>query len=172
MGANFFLMRRKQDARAYDLLTDKAESFTIKGLKGNNVTLHLYPLQLGRLMLISKRLLELDFAFSDDKENDVKRMWKLCAEQPKTIAEIIAIATLPTKKDIDEKFEERTNLILHSPTMTPTAIGNLFMTILFQSYYADFTNAIRSARMFQVMISPATETERIASTEEGLSGGK
>lgn len=164
-------MRKKQDKRALNILTDKHESFTIEGLDGKDITLYLYPLQLGRLALISERLLDLDMAF-EGNDNDVKAMWKVCAQKPKEVAEIIAIATLRTKEDIQEKLAERVDLILNSPTMTPTAISNIFMAVMFQSYYADFMTAIRSARTFQVTITPAPEMERIASTEGVASGGK
>lgn len=165
-------MKKTQDRRAYNTLVEKPESFTIVDEKGKKKTLYLYPLQLGRLMLISQRLLELDIVLSDNLDNEVKKMWKICAEQPQTIAEIIAIATLKTQQEIEEHLEERTKLLLNSPTMTPNAIANVLMAIIFQSYYADFTQAIRSVKTFQVMITPTTEMERIASTEEDQFGGK
>lgn len=155
------MSNKQQDNRAFNILIEKPEPFTIEGEDGKKITLHLYPLQLGRLMLISQRLLDLDLALSDDLENDVKKMWKLCAEQPQAIAEIIAIATLKTQKQIETQLEKRIELLLNSPSMTPTAISNLLMAIIFQSYYADFMKAIRSARTFQVLISPETEMERI-----------
>lgn len=159
-------MKKQLDKRAFNILTEKAEPFTIEGEDGKMITLHLYPLQLGRLMLVSERLLDLDLALSDDSENEVKKMWKICAEQPRNVAEIIAIATLKTKKQIETQLDKRTDLLLNSPSMTPNAIANLFMAIIFQSYYADFMNTIRSARTFQVMITPETEMERIEPTED------
>lgn len=164
-------MKKKQDKRAFNILTDKHESFTIEGLDGKDVTLYLYPLQLGRLALISERLIDLDIAF-EGNDNDVKTMWKICSQKPKEVAEIIAIATLRTKQEIEDNLKERMELILNSPTMTPTAISNVFMTIVFMSYYGDFLNAIRSVKTFQVMITPAPEMERIASTEGVASGDK
>lgn len=165
-------MKKKQDKRAYRTLTEKAESFTIKSLDGEDITLYLYPLQLGRLAMISERLIDLDMAMSGDADNEVQKMWKVCAEKPREVAEIMAIATLRTKQEIDEQLEERTELILNSPSMTPTAISNVFMAIVFQSYYADFMSAIRSVKTLQVMITPMTGMERIASTEDEASGGR
>lgn len=173
MGANFYIMaRRKIDKRALKVLSEEPESFTIESLDGEDIELHLYPLQLGRLAMISERLINLDMALSEEGDNDVKKMWKICAENPKDVAEIIAISTLRTRQDIEDKLKERTKLILNSPTMTPNAIVNVFMAIIFQSYYADFLNTIRSARTFQVMISPETEMERIVSTEGRQSGAE
>lgn len=160
------MARKKIDKRAMRILSEEPESFTIEGLDGKDIKLHLYPLQLGRLAMISERLIDLDIAFDASEDNDIKKMWKMCSEHPKTVAEIIAIATLRTRDDIEDKFEERTDLILNSPTMTPQAIANVFMAIIFQSYFADFMNTIRSAKTFQVMISPMTEMERIVSTED------
>lgn len=165
-------MKKKQDKRAYKTLTEKAESLTIQSLDGEDITLHLYPLQLGRLAMISERLIDLDIAMSGDADNEVQKMWKVCAERPREVAEIMAIATLRTKQEIDEQLEERTELILNSPSMTPTAISNVFMAIVFQSYYADFMSAIRSVKTLQVMITPMTGMERIASTEDEASGGR
>lgn len=162
--------KKRPDARAYKALVEKPEPFTIEGLDGKDVTLHLYPLQLARLMLISERLLDLDMVF-DGGENDVKTMWKVCAEKADAVAEIIAIATLRTKQDIEERLQERIELLLHSPSMTPTAVTNLFMAIVFQSYYGDFLKAIRSVRTLQVEISPEPQAERIA-MEVGAYGGR
>lgn len=171
-GSKTFLIMNKRDNRAFNILTDKAESFVIEGENGEDITLYLWPLQLGRLMMISQRLMQLDLSLSGDHENDVKKMWELCATQTQTVAEIIAISTLRTKEEIDTQLDERINLIMHSPSMTPIAFANLLMNIIFQSYYADFTKAIRLAKTFQVTISPMTEMERIASTEAAAYGGK
>ena len=57
--------------------------------------------------------------------------------------EIIAIATLRTQQEIEDMLKERTKLIYWSPTMDTTALTNILSTIVFQSYYADFMNAIR-----------------------------
>lgn len=160
------MARRKIDKRAYKVLSEEPESFTIEGLDGKEIELRLYPLQLGRLAMISERLIDLEIALSDNDGNEVQRMWDICSKKPKVVAEIIAIATLRTRQDIEDKLKERTSLILNSPTMTPEAITNVFMAILFQSYHADFMNTIRSARTFQVVISPTTEMERIVSTED------
>ena len=50
--------KRLTDHRALGTLIEKPESFIIKDQQGDEVTLKLYPLQLGRLMLISDRLLD------------------------------------------------------------------------------------------------------------------
>lgn len=164
--------RLMMDKRALDTLTDKSESFEIENAEGKKETLYLYPLQLGRLALISQRLIDLDIATSEDAGNEVQKMWSICAEKPRAVAEIIAIATLRTKKDIDEKLAERTDLIYWSPSMNTVAYSNLLYAIVFQSYYEDFMSAIRSVKTLQVTISQMTATERIASTEEGVSGDR
>lgn len=145
------------DKRALDALSEAFEIFTIEGLDGEPVELRLYPLQLGRLALISRRLLDLDVAVSDDPEQEVKRMWQLCSEKPRLVAEIIAIATLRNKAEIDEHFEERTQLILDSPTMVPRALSNVLMTIVFQSFHTDFMKAIRLVKTLQVSIAQPHE---------------
>ena len=168
-------MKEKQsmmDKRALDVLTDKYESFQIENEKGETVTLHLYPLQLGRLAMISRRLLDLDVAFSDDAENEVRKMWKICSEKPREVAEIIAIATLRTKQEIDEGLNARTELILNSPSMLPLAMSNVLAEVIYQSFYWDFINAIRSVKMLQVEVSQKTEAERIAITEYRPSGDR
>ena len=159
------------DKRALDVLTEKMESFELESESGKMVTLYLYPLQLGRLAIISRRLLNLDFVFDEEHvEDSVKQLWTICAEKPRAVAEIIAIATLRTKQDIDANFEQRVNLVMWSPTMTQQALANVLYTIVVQSYYADFMSAIRSVRTLRVMISQITPKERIASTEAAASG--
>lgn len=159
------------DKRALDVLTEKMESFELESESGKMVTLYLYPLQLGRLAIISRCLLDLDLVFDEEHvEDSVKQLWTICAEKPREVAEIIAIATLRTKQDIDKDFEQRVDLIMWSPTMTQQALANVLYTIVVQSYYADFMSAIRSVRTLRVMISQMTPTERIAPTEAAASG--
>ena len=159
------------DKRALDVLTEKIESFELENKSGKKETLYLYPLQLGRLAIISRRLLNLDFVFDEEHvEDSVKQLWTICAEKPRAVAEIIAIATLRTKQDIDANFEQRVNLVMWSPTMTQQALANVLYTIVVQSYYADFMSAIRSVRTLRVMISQITPKERIASTEAAAAG--
>lgn len=160
---------KKIDKRALSVLADKHESFELEGLDGVKHKLTLYPLQLGRLCMISQRLLDLDLCF-DNSENDVKHMWHICSDKPREVAEIIAIATLRTKEELDTQLEEQTNLILFSPTMTANAICNVLAYIVFNSYYGDFTNAIRSVRTLQVEISQTKKTERIATMADKASG--
>nr|DAH66228.1 MAG TPA: hypothetical protein [Bacteriophage sp.] len=159
------------DKRALDVLTEKMESFELESESGKKETLYLYPLQLGRLAIVSRKLLDLDFVFDENHADDsVKQLWTVCAEKPREVAEIIAIATLRTKQDVDANFEQRVNLIMWSPTMTQQALTNVLYTIVMQSYYADFVSAIRSVRTLRVMISQMTPTERIAPTEAAASG--
>lgn len=156
---------RLTEQRALDTLTEKIESFEIEGNDKEQITLYLYPLQLGRLAMISRRLIDLDLIFDDEQmEGAVKRMWTICSEKSKEVAEIIAIATLRTQQEIEDMLKERTKLIYWSPTM------DILSTIVFQSYYADFMNAIRLVRTLRVMISPTTTAERIATTEGAVSG--
>ena len=164
---------RLTEQRALDTLTEKIESFEIEGNDKEQITLYLYPLQLGRLAMISRRLIDLDLIFDDEQmEGAVKRMWTICSEKSKEVAEIIAIATLRTQQEIEDMLKERTKLIYWSPTMDTTALTNILSTIVFQSYYADFMNAIRLVRTLRVMISPTTTAERIATTEGAVSGDK
>lgn len=161
---------RATEQRALAILTEKCETFDIEALDGSKQKLAIYPLQLGRLCMISQRLLDLDLCFEKADDNAVKRMWQICAEKPKEVAEIIAIGTLRTKEELDTQLEERTNLILHSPTMTANAVANVLTYIVFSSFFADFMTAIRSVRTLQVEISQSKKRERIATTEGKASG--
>lgn len=162
----------EREKRALRTLAEKTESFIIEDKNGENVELKLYPLQLARLVLISEKLLGLDLVFDESNEdNPVKAMWQICATKARDVAEIIAIATLPTKEQIEEQLKERTDLIFWSPTMTPNAYANLLYYIVLQSYYGDFIKAIRSVKTLQVRISQDEATERIAMEGEA-SGDK
>lgn len=94
--------------------------------------------------MISRRLINLDMALSGNAENDVMKMWRICADKPHEVAEIIAIATLRTKSDVENELKARTELIEWSPTMTTPALSNILSSIVFKSYYGDFTIAIRA----------------------------
>lgn len=164
--------KQSQDLRALDLITEKPESFTIEDKGGEMVTYYLYPLQLGRLALITKRLIHLDMCLNDnDTDNVVKVMWDICSSKPYEVAEIIAIATLRTKEEIDTNLKTRTQEILWSPSMTPQCMTNLLYTIIFQSYSQDFMNAIRLVKILSVNLSQ-TERENLIATEGIASGAR
>lgn len=162
----------KPDKRALKTLLEQPESFEVETKEGAKKTLYLYPLQLGRLAMISQRLIHLDMTLNDEKSDIVQKIWHICSEKPQQVAEIIAIATLRTKQEIDERLEDRVNELLWSPTMTATALSNLLYAIVFQSYYADFLSAIRSVRTLRVMISQPTAAERIAPMGDAAFGDK
>lgn len=133
------------------------------------VTYKLYPLQLGRLALITERLIELDMCLDNEDTNVVKVMWEICSTKAEQVAEIIAIATLRTRDDIENHIDERTKELLWSPTMTPQAMSNILYTIIFQSYFEDFMKAIRLAKILSVNISQEEREKRIAT--EGTAFG-
>lgn len=155
---------RQMESRALGMIADEPEFFEITDQDGKAHTLKLYPLQLGRLAMISKRLLSLDLVFDGD-EDDVQQMWRICSEKTCEVAEIIAISTLRTKEEIDNGLDDRVNLLLWSPSMTTDAYVGIMLVIVGQSYFADFTRAIRSVRMLRVNIAKETTAERIASME-------
>lgn len=164
--------KQEMDIRALNVLTEKLESFEIESQDGAIVTYKLYPLQLGRLALITKRLIQLDLCLDNqDASNAVNRMWDICSSKPLEVAEIIAIATLRTKEDIDTKLKERTNDILWSPSMTPQGMTNILYSIIFQSFHQDFMKAIRLVKILSVHLSQ-TERESLIATEGTPYGGQ
>lgn len=145
--------QQQMDLRALAMLTDKPQSFEIENKDGEKQIYNLYPLQLGRLALITERLIHLDLILDDPDTDVVKAMWEICSEEPQRVAEIIAIATLRTREDIETRLEERTQELLWSPTMTPQAMSNILYMIIFQSYHEDFMKAIRLVKILSVKIS-------------------
>lgn len=162
----------KSDSRALKTFLEQAESFEIETRDGIKKTFLIHPLQLGRLALISQRLIDLDVVLGDEDADIVQKLWRICSEKPRRVAEIVAIATLRTKQEIDEQLEERVEELLWSPSMTAQALSNLLYAIVFQSYYADFMQAIRSVRTLRVVISQQTGAERIAFMGDAASGDK
>lgn len=153
---------QQRDLRALSTLVEKPIPFEIENSEGTMVTYKLYPLQLGRLALITERLIELDMCLDNEDTNVVKVMWEICSTKSEQVAEIIAIATLRTRDDIENHIEERTKELLWSPTMTPQAMSNILYTIIFQSYFEDFMKAIRLAKILSVNISQEEREKRIA----------
>lgn len=164
--------KQQQDIRLLRTMTEQPESFEIEGKDGNMISYRLYPLQLGRLELITERLIQLDLCLdNEDGANAVQQMWDICSTMPNKVAEIIAIATLRTREDIETKFEERIQEILWSPTMTPQAMANILYTIIFQTYHQDFMKAIRLVKILSVNLSQ-TDRESLIATEGTPSSGQ
>lgn len=154
------------------VMTEQPESFEIEGKDGDLITYKLYPLQLGRLELITERLIQLDLCLdNEDGNNAVQQMWDICSTMPDKVAEIIAIATLRTRDEIETKFEERTQEILWSPTMTPQSLSKILYTIIFQTYHQDFMKAIRLVKILSVNLSQ-TDRESLIATEGTPSSGQ
>ncbi|MCI9244492.1 MAG: hypothetical protein HFJ82_03165 [Alistipes sp.] len=162
----------KPDKRALSTLLEQPESFNIETMDGTQKTLFMYPFQLGRLAMISQRLIDLDLTLMDKESDVVQKMWQVCADKPRKVAEIIALATLRTKQEVDEQLETRADELLWSPSMDTQAYSNLLYIIIFQSYYADFLSAIRSVRTLRVTISQPTAAERIAPMEDAVFGDR
>lgn len=144
------------DKMALDAIVEEQESFEIETKEGKE-TLYLHPLQLGRLAVISKRLIDLDITLDklgEDADKDpLKALWVVCSEKPQQVAEIIAIATLRTKTEIEEKLKERTDQILWSPTMTTDALTTILSIIVGSGDASAFMSAIRSLKTLRVSIS-------------------
>lgn len=157
--------KQQMDLRALSMLVDKPQTFEIEDKDGKMQTYHLYPLQLGRLALITERLIHLDLILDDPETDVVKAMWEICSSEPQRVAEIIAIATLRTREDIETRLEERIQELLWSPTMTPQAMANILYTIIFQSYHEDFMKAIRLVKILSVKISQEERGNLIAMAE-------
>lgn len=166
---NMKTIKNNTEARALHAILEANETFSIEVSGGKKKELSIYPLQLGKLAMISQRLLELDLVLDDECSDAVQKMWHICSKHPRKVAEIIAISTLRTKDDLDAMLKERTEELLWSPTMDTRAYANLLYLIVFQSYYKDFMTAIRSVRTLRVTVS-RTEAERIAPTEDAASG--
>lgn len=162
--------KKQLDSRALRMLTQEPEMFEIETSTGEKATYKMYPLQLGKLAMISERLIDLDLCLDDGGDNVVKAMWKICACKPQKVAEIIAIATLKTKDDIDTKLKDRVQELLWSPTMTTEAYTNILYTIIFQSYYEDFMKAIRLVKILAVKISQEDREKRIATVATAFGG--
>lgn len=163
------LLKKFMDLRAQKILSEEVEYFEAETQDGKRKKYTIYPFQLARLSLISNRLIELDLALDNCSVDSINAMWTICSNKPRKVAEIIAIATLRTKEDIDNLLDERTNELLWSPTMTPEAMTNILYTIIYMSYYQDFMKAIRLVKIISVEISPAEHEKRIAM--EGIAFG-
>lgn len=157
--------KQQQDVRLLRTMTEQPESFEIEDNDGNMITYKLYPLQLGRLELITERLIQLDLCLdNEDGENAVQQMWEICSSMPQVVAEIIAIATLRTKEELDNLLHTRVNELLWSPSMTPQALAKILYIIIFQTYHQDFMKAIRLVKILSVNLSQK-DREGLIATE-------
>lgn len=159
------ILQKATDYRALGMTVEEPMQFEIETSDGKKKTLSIYPFSLGRLALISQRLIDLELVLDEEAEDPVRQMWAICSAKARQVAEIIAIATLHTKEEIDTQLEERTDEILWSPSMTPKTMSIVLQKIAQISYYGDFSKAIRLARILLVDLIPKTKVKQIAHTE-------
>ena len=101
-------------------------------------------------------------ALTGDKPFD--EMLRVAEECTEDMMELIAIATLRDKQDM-EKLEERKDMLMWSPTMTQVAQANLLQVIVTQCFYADFVMAFKLVKMLPEIVSQRTKIADLKAKE-------
>jgi single-stranded DNA-specific DHH superfamily exonuclease len=147
-------------------------SFEVETIEGEKKTLSLYPFQAGRLIkgahLIRKMKVSAEILTS---EKPFDELMQLTEESTADIIELIALATLRTKKEVEEQMEERKDMLLWAPNMTQLAQAILLKTIVEQCFYKGFANSFGLVRMLPEIFSQKTQKAANPKLTEDKAGG-
>lgn len=151
--------------RAEQAIIESPLEFEIEKINGKKEKLWIYPFSAGRLIkaagLIRRMKLTAEALTGDKPFDEMMRVAEDCTED---LIELIAIATLRDKEDM-ERLEERKDLLMWSPTMTQVAQANLLQVIVTQCFYADFVKAFRLVKMLPEIVSQRTKTAGVKAKE-------
>lgn len=160
--------------RAEQAIIESPLEFEIEKINGKKEKLRIYPFSAGRLIkgagLIRRMKLTAEALTGDKPFDEMLRVAEECTED---MMELIALATLRDKQDM-ERLEERKDMLMWSPTMTQVAQANLLQVIVTQCFYADFVNAFRLVKMLPEIVSQRTKKADLKAKEtptEGKPGG-
>jgi len=151
--------------RAEQAIIESPLEFEIEKINGKKEKLWIYPFSAGRLIkaagLIRRMKLTAEALTGDKPFDEMLRVADECTED---MMELIAIATLRDKQDM-EKLEERKEMLMWSPTMTQVAQANLLQVIVTQCFYADFVMAFKLVKMLPEIVSQRTKIADLKAKE-------
>lgn len=151
--------------RAEQAIIESPLEFEIEKINGKKEKLWIYPFSAGRLIkaagLIRRMKLTAEALTGDKPFDEMLRVAEECTED---MMELIAIATLRDKQDM-EKLEERKEMLMWSPTMTQVAQANLLQVIVTQCFYADFVTAFKLVKMLPEIVSQRTKIADLKAKE-------
>ena len=151
--------------RAEQAIIESPLEFEIEKINGKKERLWIYPFSAGRLIkaagLIRRMKLTAEALTGDKPFDEMLRVAEECTED---MMELIALATLRDKQDM-EKLEERKDMLMWSPTMTQVAQANLLQVIVMQCFYADFVMAFKLVKMLPEIVSQRTKIADLKAKE-------
>jgi hypothetical protein len=151
--------------RAEQAIIESPLEFEIEKINGKKERLWIYPFSAGRLIkaagLIRRMKLTAEALTGDKPFDEMLRVAEECTED---MMELIALATLRDKQDV-EKLEERKEMLMWSPTMTQVAQANLLQVIVTQCFYADFVMAFKLVKMLPEIVSQRTKIADLKAKE-------
>ena len=151
--------------RAEQAIIESPLEFEIEKINGKKEKLWIYPFSAGRLIkaagLIRRMKLTAEALTGDKPFDEMLRVADECTED---MMELIALATLRDKQDM-EKLEERKDMLMWSPTMTQVAQANLLQVIVMQCFYADFVTAFKLVKMLPEIVSQRTKIADLKAKE-------
>lgn len=151
--------------RAEQAIIESPLEFEIEKINGKKEKLWIYPFSAGRLIkaagLIRRMKLTAEALTGDKPFDEMLRVADECTED---MMELIALATLRDKQDM-EKLEERKDMLMWSPTMTQVAQANLLQVIVTQCFYADFVMAFKLVKMLPEIVSQRTKIADLKAKE-------
>lgn len=117
------------------------------------------PPSFGKMQILSKLFLELDFDEKTLQENPETEVMRLAVEKTNLVCRLIAVATFNTKEDLmdDDKIAERAELIKWEGK--PNDLSIVVLAILTQIDYSNFITSITLTKTLRLNKPSDKETE-------------
>ena len=129
------------------------------GLRIGDKEYKIAPPCFGKMQILSKLFLDLDFDEEQLKANPEKEVMRLSVEKTDKVCELIAVATFNTKEELmdESKIEERAQLIKWEGK--PNDFSIVVLAILTQIDYTNFITSITLTKMLRLNKPSTKETE-------------
>ncbi len=139
---------------AADAMTEKPIA-----LKIGDTNYEIAPPSFGKMQILSKLFLELDFDEVALQQNPQKETMRICMRKTDTVCRLISVATFSNKEDLldDDKIQERANLIKWEGK--PNDFSIVMLAILTQIDYSNFMTSITLTKMLRLNKPSIKETE-------------
>lgn len=148
--------QKQYEIMASDAMLGKPIEFETAGEK-----FQIYPPSFGKMQMLSKLFLLLDFNEEDLLNEPMKESMRLCMDKTDIVCNLISVATFQTKEDLlnDEKIKERSEFFKWNADTDSFCF--VVTSLLAQVNYVNFSHSIVLTKTFRQNKPKTEETSTV-----------